>query len=121
MIYKNFVGGVWVECSTGNTFNNIDPAHTDTVISEFQDSATVDIDRAVEVAHEAFKMWKNTPAPMRGEIMYKAAEILVRDKECIAKGMTQEMGKTLAETRGCLLYTSPSPRDRTRSRMPSSA
>ena len=100
MIYKNFVGGVWVECSTGNTFNNIDPAKKNTYGDDFQDSATVDIDRAVEVAHEAFKMWKNTPAPMRGEIMYKAAEILVRDKECIAKGMTQEMGKTLAETRG---------------------
>ena len=100
MIYKNFVGGVWMDCATGNTFKNIDPAHTDTVISEFQDSAAVDIDRAVEVAHEAFKMWKNTPAPKRGEIMYKAAEILVRDKECIAKQMTQEMGKTLAETRG---------------------
>ena len=47
-----------------------------------------------------FHNWKRVPAPMRGEIMYKAAEILVRDKECIAKGMTQEMGKTLAETRG---------------------
>ena len=100
MIYKNFVGGVWVDCATGDTFNNINPAKKNTYGDDFQDSATVDIDRAVEVAHEAFKMWKNTPAPMRGEIMYKAAEILVRDKECIAKGMTQEMGKTLAETRG---------------------
>ena len=100
MIYKNFVGGVWVECATGDTFNNINPAKKNTYGDEFQDSAQVDIDRAVEVAHEAFKMWKNTPAPKRGEIMYKAAEILVRDKECIAKQMTQEMGKTLAETRG---------------------
>ena len=100
MIYKNFVGGVWMDCATGNTFKNIDPAHTDTVISEFQNSAAVDIDRAVEVAHDAFKMWKNTPAPKRGEIMFRAALILLRDKECIAKQMTQEMGKTLAETRG---------------------
>ena len=100
MIYRNFVGGVWVDCSTGKTFKNIDPAHTDSVVSEFQDSEQVDIDHAVEFAHEAFKMWKNTPAPHRGEILYKAAEILVRDKECIAKQMTQEMGKTLAETRG---------------------
>ena len=95
MIYKNFVGGVWMDCATGNTFKNIDPAHTDTVISEFQDSDKKDIDHAVEVAHDAFKMWKNTPAPKRGEIMFKAAAILERDKECIAKGMTQEMGKTL--------------------------
>ena len=100
MIYKNFVGGVWMDCSTSKTFKNIDPAHTGTVISEFQASAQVDIDRAVEVAHEAFQSWKRVPAPMRGEIMYKAAEILVRDKECIALGMTQEMGKCISETRG---------------------
>lgn len=89
-----------MDCSTNKTFKNIDPAHTDTVISEFQDSAQVDIDRAVEIAHQAFQSWKRVPAPMRGEIMYKAAEILVRDKECIALGMTQEMGKPLSETRG---------------------
>jgi len=100
MIYKNFIGGQWIDSSKGKTFKNIDPAHTDSVVSEFQDSEQVDIDHAVEFAHEAFKMWKNTPAPHRGEILYKAAEILVRDKECIAKQMTQEMGKTLAETRG---------------------
>ena len=100
MIYKNYINGVWLDASKGNTFKNIDPAHTDKVISEFQDSDEVDINFAVEVAHNAFKFWKNTPAPKRGEIMFKAAAILERDKECIAKGMTQEMGKTLAETRG---------------------
>ena len=100
MIYKNFIGGVWVECSTGKTFQNINPAHKEQVVSEFQDSAKIDIDRAVEIAEQAFQSWKRVPAPHRGEILYKAAEILVRDKECIAKQMTQEMGKTLAETRG---------------------
>ena len=100
MIYKNYINGVWLDASKGNTFKNIDPAHTDKVISEFQDSDEVDINFAVEIAHNAFKFWKNTPAPKRGEIMFKAAAILERDKECIAKGMTQEMGKTLAETRG---------------------
>ena len=99
-IYKNYVGGAWMECATRNTFNNIDPAHTDKIIAEFQDSAPVDVDRAVEYAYDAFKMWKNTPAPKRGEILFKAAAILERDKECIAKQMTQEMGKCIAETRG---------------------
>jgi aldehyde dehydrogenase (NAD+) len=99
MIYKNYVGGTWVEGEIKQTFKNINPA-TGEVIAEFQDSVPVDVDRAVEIAHDAFRMWKNTPAPKRGEILYKAAEILVRDKECIAKGMTQEMGKPLSETRG---------------------
>ena len=99
-IYKNYVNGVWMECSTKKTFKNIDPARKNIDGDEFQDSAPIDTDRAVEYAHEAFKMWKNTPAPKRGEILFKAAEILERDKECIAAHMTQEMGKTLAETRG---------------------
>ena len=100
MIYKNYINGVWLDASKGNTFNNINPAKKNTNGDEFQHSDEVDINFAVEVAHEAFKMWKNTPAPKRGEIMFRAALILLRDKECIAKGMTQEMGKTLAETRG---------------------
>ena len=58
----------------------------------------VDVDRAVEYAESAFRYWRKVPAPKRGEILFRAAEILVRDKECIARGMTQEMGKTLAET-----------------------
>jgi len=100
MIYKNFIGGVWMESVTGKTFKSHNPAHSGQVVGEFQDSGTVDIDRAVEHAKDAFKMWKNVPAPKRAEIMFKAAQILERDKECIAKGMTQEMGKIIAETCG---------------------
>jgi|TARA_B110000438_G_C15778180_1_gene635042 aldehyde dehydrogenase (NAD+) len=100
MIYKNFIGGLWMESVTANTFKSNNPAHTGQVVGEFQDSNQVDIDRAVEYAKDAFKMWSNTPAPKRAEIMFKAAQILERDKECIAKGMTLEMGKVIAETRG---------------------
>ena len=100
MIYKNFIGGVWMESVTGNTFKSHNPAHTGQEVGEFQDSGQVDIDRAVEYAKDAFKMWSNTPAPKRAEILFKAAQIMERDKECIAKGMTQEMGKIIAETRG---------------------
>ena len=100
MIYKNFIGGVWMESVTGNTFKSHNPAHTGQEVGEFQDSGQVDIDRAVEYAKDAFKMWKHTPAPKRAEILFKAAQIMERDKECIAKGMTQEMGKIIAETRG---------------------
>jgi len=100
MIYKNYMGGVWIECDAKKTFKSHNPAHSGQVVGEFQDSDVKDINHAVTFAKDAFKMWKNTPAPKRGEILYKAAEILVRDKECIAKGMTQEMGKVLAETRG---------------------
>ena len=100
MIYKNFMGGVWMETASEKTFKSFNPAHTGQEVGEFQDSNELDINQAVAFAKDSFKMWKNTPAPHRGEILYKAAEILVRDKECIATQMTREMGKCLSETRG---------------------
>ena len=100
MIYKNFIGGMWMDAAGGSTFESFNPAHTGQLVGEFQDSSKIDIDRAVEFAKDAFKMWSTTPAAKRAEILFKAAQILERDKECIAKGMTQEMGKVIAETRG---------------------
>ena len=103
MIYKNYINGAWSEKISERgkeTFDNVNPADTTKVIGQFQNSCEFCIDDAVESASEAFKTWKNVPAPKRAEILFKAAEILVRDKECIAKGMTLEMGKILAETRG---------------------
>ena len=100
MIYKNYMGGVWMESASEKTFESRNPAHSGQVVGEFQDSNELDINQAVAFAKDSFKMWKNTPAPKRAEILFKAAEILIRDKECIAKQMTQEMGKVIAETRG---------------------
>ena len=100
MLYKNFMGGVWMESASEKTFKSYNPAHTGQELGEFQDSNEFDINQAVAFAKDAFKMWKNTPAPKRAEILFKAAQIMERDKECIAKGMTQEMGKIIAETRG---------------------
>ena len=100
MIYKNFIGGMWMDAAGGSTFESFNPAHTGQLVGEFQDSSKIDIDRAVAFAKDAFKMWSTTPAAKRAEILFKAAQILERDKECIAKGMTQEMGKVIAETRG---------------------
>ena len=51
-------------------------------------------------AREAFPRWRAVPAPKRGEILFRAAEILVRRKEEFSRDMTREMGKVLAETRG---------------------
>ena len=91
--YKNYIGGQWVNSASEKTFEVTNPAHCEQVIATCQDSNKEDIDRAVASAKEAFKTWRKVPAPKRGEIMFKASEILLRDKEDIAKVMTQEMGK----------------------------
>ena len=47
-IYKNFIDGEWVEASTGETFENRNPADTRDVVGFFQKSAKADVDAAVE-------------------------------------------------------------------------
>jgi aldehyde dehydrogenase (NAD+) len=54
----------------------------------------------VGAAKAAFAKWRLFPAPRRAEILYRAAEILVKRKEDLARDMTREMGKPLSETRG---------------------
>jgi aldehyde dehydrogenase (NAD+) len=99
-VYKNFIDGDWVESSTGQTFENQNPADTRDVVGIFQKSGKADIDAAVEAAKQAYKKWRLVPAPRRAEIIYAAAEILLERKEEYARDMTREMGKVLKETRG---------------------
>jgi aldehyde dehydrogenase (NAD+) len=99
-IYRNLIDGEWVEASTGETFENLNPADTRDLIGIFQKSGKADVDAAVEAATRAFAKWRLVPAPRRAEIIYRAAELLAERKEDYARDMTREMGKVLQETRG---------------------
>ncbi|MDQ3653764.1 MAG: aldehyde dehydrogenase family protein [Chloroflexota bacterium] len=98
-LFKNFIGGKWIESATGATFERRNPA-TGEVIGVFTDSDARDVDAAVSAASKAFASWRLYPAPKRGEILFKAARILEDRKEAYAREMTEEMGKVLDETRG---------------------
>jgi acyl-CoA reductase-like NAD-dependent aldehyde dehydrogenase len=98
--YKNFIGGEWKTSASGETFKNVNPANTKQVVGRFQESTSKDVNQAVSAAWNAFPEWKNTPAPKRGELLYKVAQNLVKHKEALAKDMTREMGKVIKETRG---------------------
>jgi len=99
-VVKNFIDGEWVGSSTGETFENRNPADTRDVVGIFQKSAKADVDAAVDAAKRAFAKWRLVPAPRRAEIVFRAAEILIERKEDYARDMTREMGKVLNETRG---------------------
>ena len=98
--YKNFIGGEWKTSSSGETFKNVNPANFKEVVGRFQQSTSKDVHLAVSPAKNALPEWKKTPAPKRGELLYKVAENLVKHKEALAKDMTREMGKVIKETRG---------------------
>src|SRR5438270_254976 len=98
--FKNFIGGKWVAPSTGDYFENVNPADKGDVIGRFPLSGEDDVARAVQSAKCGFEVWRKTPAPARGDVLRRVGDILTRRKEEIADLMTREMGKPLTETRG---------------------
>lgn len=98
-LVKNYIGGKWIEAESGETFNTHNPA-TEAIVAAVSKSAAQDVNAAVQAAKAAYKNWRLTPAPRRGEILFSVAQLLTERKEEIARLMTQEMGKILVETRG---------------------
>jgi aldehyde dehydrogenase (NAD+) len=99
-VFKNFIDGEWVESVSGRTFDNVNPANRDELVGIFQKSNSQDVENAIAAARQAYKSWRLLPPPKRGEILFRAARLLVERKEVFAEQMTREMGKILDETRG---------------------
>jgi acyl-CoA reductase-like NAD-dependent aldehyde dehydrogenase len=98
--FKNFIAGKWVDAKSGKTFENRNPARWSEIVGTFPKSGSADVDDAVHAAKKAFDAWRLTPAPKRGDILRRVGDLMVARKEDLAKQMTREMGKVLAETRG---------------------
>ena len=81
--YKNFINGEFVEARGGKGIENRNPANTDELVGIFPASTAQDMTAAVDAAKAAYPKWRLTPAPKRAEILYRAAEILIRRKEDI--------------------------------------
>ena len=98
--YQNYIGGSWVDSASGRTYTIINPAHNEVVLAAFQTSVTEDAERAVEAAHEALPAWAAMPAPQRAGILYRAVELLRERADELAKAITLEEGKPIADARG---------------------
>ena len=98
--FKNFIGGAWVAPTTGEYYENRNPADWNDLVGRFPRSGPKDVDRAVRSALGAFEQWRRVPAPVRGDVLRHVGDVLTARKEEIARAMTREMGKVLAETRG---------------------
>jgi aldehyde dehydrogenase (NAD+) len=98
--HRLFIAGRWVESTSGRTFESVNPADTRDVVGRFQAGTKADVAMAVMAAGEAFDGWRATPAPKRGELLYRFGALMAEHKERLARAMTREMGKVLAEARG---------------------
>ena len=98
--FHHFIAGAWSDSTSGATFESRNPADRRDVIGRFQQGTAADVAMAVKAAEMAGPMWRRTPAPKRGELLYAFGALMAQHKERLARAMTREMGKVLSEARG---------------------
>jgi succinate-semialdehyde dehydrogenase/glutarate-semialdehyde dehydrogenase len=98
-----YIGGTWRDASDGSTFAVEDPATGET-IAKVASGSIDDAIAAVDAAQAAFADWSARSPRERGEILRKAYELIVADKERFAALITLENGKALPDSRGEILY-----------------
>jgi len=98
-----WIGGRWRNAADEGRFDVENPA-TEQVIASVASATVDDCISAVAAAQEAFAQWAATPPRVRGEILRKAYELMVRDGERLARIITMENGKSLADARGEVAY-----------------
>lgn len=94
----NYVGGQWVESSTGELLEQRNPADLGEVTGVFQCSSQQDAAHAIDAADVAFRAWSRLPAPKRAEILDRVVLNAIRQRDALALVLTSENGKTLRES-----------------------
>lgn len=99
-VCRNFINGHWVESRSGRTVERRNPANLDELIGLAPLSTREEAGEAVAAAQAAFPAWRDTPAPVRGRVIAKAALLMEQHKEDLARILTREEGKTLKDSLG---------------------
>jgi len=98
-----YINGKWQAGSDGKVFDVINPA-TEEVLATIADGSIEDGLDAVAAAYAAGPDWAATPPRQRSEILRRAYELMIANKEGLAHLITQESGKALSEARGEVIY-----------------
>jgi alpha-ketoglutaric semialdehyde dehydrogenase len=91
------IGGKWIDAK--ERFDTLNPA-TEKAIASFPKGGELHVEMAVKAAKKALKSWAATPAPERGLILLKVAELLRKEKQRLGKVVATEMGKVMPEALG---------------------
>jgi succinate-semialdehyde dehydrogenase/glutarate-semialdehyde dehydrogenase len=98
-----YIDGGWTGADNGATFAVTDPA-TGAEIARVPDMGVPETGRAVEAAARAFPAWRRKTAKERSDILRRFHDLMMADQERLARLMTSEQGKPLAEARGEVAY-----------------
>ena len=97
---RNFINGKWVDSQQTKVFERRNPANLDEVVACAPVSSREELRGAVAAAKAAFPGWRDTPAPLRGRVLSRAAVLMEQQKEDLARLLTREEGKTFRESLG---------------------
>ena len=98
-----FLGGAWVAADDGALFPVTNPA-TGAVIAEVADLGVEETKRAIAAADEAWPAWRAKTGKERAAILRKWFDLVIAAQDDLARLMTCEQGKPLAEARGEIVY-----------------
>jgi len=101
---KAFINGKWVEPTAKSYLPVYDPG-SGKMIGEVPQVTKEVVDEAVEAAYEAFKTWSRLSIPERAQLIFKMKYVMEEKLEMLARGNTQNHGKTIKESRGDLRRT----------------
>ena len=93
------IGGERVSGGGRRTHRVINPA-TEEALGELPLADAADLDRALDIAAEGFRIWRDAPAQQRAAVLQGAARLMLERQEDLARIATLEQGKPLVETRG---------------------
>lgn len=97
--YQLFINGEWQDAASGDFYDVVNPATGETVsIAPYGDER--DATKAIDASHAAFREWAELPASERASIMIRMYELMLEQKEELARMISLEMGKPIRESRG---------------------
>src|SRR5256885_16140976 len=94
---RNYIRGEWVSIRQGREIEIRNPADQDEIVGKGFLASAREAEAALAAAAEALPSWSRMPAPKRGEIVERAADILRAEQDDFARLLTREEGKTVAE------------------------
>jgi succinate-semialdehyde dehydrogenase/glutarate-semialdehyde dehydrogenase len=99
-----YIDGKWTDADSGRTLGVINPA-TEEVIAEVAYGGRKEVRRALEAAHKAMAGWMKLTAWDRAKVLKRTAELMRERGDAIARTLTLEQGKPLAESKAELLHS----------------
>jgi alpha-ketoglutaric semialdehyde dehydrogenase len=97
---RSFVGGNWTATPNGRAGKDLNPARPSETVADVNQADAQLAAQAVDAAASAFPAWRATPAPARGDILRKAADVLEQRANDVGRDLTREEGKTVVEAIG---------------------